>query len=109
MMNRKSKSLFSLISAPLAVAAVVGYLTMPDSYSRELDAFCGDVQSITMDHDLPVSHPKNKCAKQQLHGVSWSSWFTGRSSSYQFHFIDLLELLSRSNDSGTNNPTQPNS
>lgn len=27
--------------------------------------------------------------------TSWLSWFTGQSSSAQFHFIDLLELLSR--------------
>lgn len=26
---------------------------------------------------------------------SWSSWFSGHSRSTQFHFIDLLELLSR--------------
>jgi hypothetical protein len=26
---------------------------------------------------------------------SWSSWFSGNSRSTQFHFIDLLELLSR--------------
>lgn len=106
-MNRKSKSLFSLISAPLTVVAVVAYLTLPSSVSSDLAAFCGDVKKISMDHNLPVSHPKNKCANQQLHGVSWSSWFTGRSSSYQFHFIDLLELLSRSSEPGSTNPTQP--
>lgn len=27
--------------------------------------------------------------------VSWVSWLTGRSTSYRFHFLDLLELLSR--------------
>ena len=27
--------------------------------------------------------------------TSWASWFSGQSSSAQFHFIDLLELLSR--------------
>lgn len=30
--------------------------------------------------------------------VSWFSWLAGKSASYQFHFIDLLELL-YSNDS----------
>jgi len=108
-MNRKSKSLFSLVSTPLTILAVGAYLVLPNSSSGELDAFCADAENITMDNNLPVSHPKNKCASQQLNGVSWSSWFTGRSSSYQFHFIDLLELLSRSKESGSNNPTQPNS
>ncbi|RVU40357.1 hypothetical protein EOE67_07110 [Rheinheimera riviphila] len=27
--------------------------------------------------------------------TSWASWFSGQSSSAQFHFIDLLELISR--------------
>ncbi|NVK56339.1 MAG: hypothetical protein HWE26_12015 [Alteromonadaceae bacterium] len=27
--------------------------------------------------------------------VSWMAWLTGRSSSYRFHFLDLLELMSR--------------
>ncbi len=27
--------------------------------------------------------------------VSWLAWLTGRSTSYRFHFLDLLELLSR--------------
>lgn len=26
---------------------------------------------------------------------NWLSWFTGKSRSTQFHFVDLLELLSR--------------
>jgi len=26
---------------------------------------------------------------------TWLSWFTGKSRSTQFHFVDLLELLSR--------------
>lgn len=28
--------------------------------------------------------------------LNWVSWLTGRSSSYPFHFLDLLELLFRS-------------
>lgn len=106
-MNWKSKSLFSLVSAPLAIVASVAYLSLPNNFSSDLNAFCADMGNVAMDENLPVSHPKNKCASQQLHGVSWSSWFTGRSSSYQFHFIDLLELLSRSNETAANTPTQP--
>ena len=33
------------------------------------------------------------CANLQQ--TSWLSWFSGQSRSAQFHFIDLLELLSR--------------
>lgn len=37
------------------------------------------------------------CANAQQHAeeVSWSSWLTGRSTSYRLHYLDLLELLSR--------------
>lgn len=27
--------------------------------------------------------------------VSWFSWLTGKSLSYEFHFLDLVELLHR--------------
>ncbi|MEI8649397.1 hypothetical protein P4S73_18325 [Paraglaciecola sp. Hal342] len=42
-----------------------------------------------------MSHPINRCAKEQVDVISWSSWVSGNSTSYQMHFIDLLELLSR--------------
>jgi hypothetical protein len=42
-----------------------------------------------------MSHPINRCAKEQADVISWSSWVSGNSTSYQMHFIDLLELLSR--------------
>lgn len=32
---------------------------------------------------------------EEAEQVSWVSWLTGRSTSYRFHFLDLLELLSR--------------
>ncbi|MFY8273701.1 hypothetical protein AAEU32_06210 [Pseudoalteromonas sp. SSDWG2] len=35
-----------------------------------------------------------KCATQQEE-QSWFAWFTGDSRSAQFHYLDLLELLSR--------------
>ncbi|WP_417761181.1 hypothetical protein [Shewanella sp.] len=41
---------------------------------------------------LPSSHPSNRCANQQQE-LTWRSWFSGKSRSGQFHFIDLMELL----------------
>jgi hypothetical protein len=32
--------------------------------------------------------------------VSWITWITNKSASNQFHFLDLLELLSRSSSEG---------
>ncbi len=41
------------------------------------------------------SQPLCANAQQQAEEVSWVSWLTGRSTSYRFHYLDLLELLSR--------------
>jgi hypothetical protein len=98
-MNRKSKSLFTLTGVTLTGLAAAAILSVSQVSLDNRNVFCGDLDNIVLDHDLPLSHPVNRCAAEQSQGVSWSEWFTGRSSSYQFHFIDLLELLSRSRNS----------
>lgn len=45
-------------------------------------------------------NPHTQHASDEL---SWSAWITGKTRSYRFHFLDLLELLSRNNqDVGDN-------
>jgi hypothetical protein len=95
-MNRKSKSLFTLTGLTFSGLAIVAILSVAQISSDDSNVFCGNLENVVLDQQLPVSHPMNRCATDQTQGVSWSEWFTGRSSSYQFHFIDLLELLSRS-------------
>ena len=51
-----------------------------------------------LDTRLPLSHPKNRCALQQQNDVSWASWIAGHNQGVEFHFLDLLELLSRQTD-----------
>jgi hypothetical protein len=46
---------------------------------------------------LPESHPDNRCAVQNTAEVNWVDWLLGSSHSVQFHFVDLLELLSSDN------------
>ncbi len=107
-MNRKSKSLFTLTGVTLAGLATVAILSVSQVSSDDRNVFCGNLENAVFDQELPVSHPVNRCATDRSQGVSWSEWFTGRSSSYQFHFIDLLELLSRSGNSEAKNPTETN-
>lgn len=95
-MNRKSKSLFTIMGVTLSSLVAVALLSFSHISSDNRNAFCGSLENVVLDQNLPVSHPANRCAAAQSQGVSWSEWFTGRSRSYQFHFIDLLELLSRS-------------
>lgn len=44
-------------------------------------------------HTLSDSHAIEDCIN--VSQQSWYSWFQGKSRSTQFHFVDLLELLSR--------------
>jgi len=56
---------------------------------------------------LPASHVQNQCARDRdgVVEVSWFSWLSGKSPSFQFHFLDLLELLH--GDSGKQDFSQP--
>jgi hypothetical protein len=107
-MNRMSKSIFTLTGVTLISCATVAVLSFYQGALHDENVFCGNLENVVLEHNLPVSHPVNRCAANQSQGVSWSEWFTGSSSSYQFHFIDLLELLSRSGNSQAKNPTQAN-
>ena len=109
-MNRNSNSLFTFIGVVLTGLAAIAIFSFLQASSNDKNVLCGNVETLVIDHELPVSHPANKCAAiNQSQGVSWSEWFTGRSSSYQFHFIDLLELLSRPGNSAPKNPTDTSS
>ncbi|WP_026376903.1 hypothetical protein [Aestuariibacter salexigens] len=104
-MNRKSIFKTSALAAVLVGVVTIGQV----AESEEDNALCQASGSFAFDHSLPMSHPVNRCAAQQENGISWLTWFSGRSSSYQFHFLDLLELLSRNTAStsshGGNAPT----
>ena len=89
--NRMTKRLFRT-----SAAVLVATLAFSNFAQDEGSAFCSCSQTTVFDTQLPMSHPVNRCAAQiSNRGVSWSSWISGRSNSYSFHFIDLLELLSR--------------
>lgn len=60
--------------------------------------FCSCPENVVLNTELPMSHPINRCATQQASSVSWMSWFTGSSANKQFHYLDLLELLTRVDD-----------
>lgn len=98
-MNRKSKSLLTLASAMLVAMAT--YAKVPD----EGLAFCSCHEGSVYNDELPMSHPINRCAAEQTSVISWSSWFAGNSRSSQFHYLDLLELLSRTHSDNAQNKT----
>ena len=82
--------------ASLAVVATMVTFASGMSLSAK-QSVCDFQPSRTFNPALPASHVENQCARVRdgVEQVSWFSWLAGQSSSYQFHFIDLLELLHR--------------
>lgn len=76
----------SVFACVLTVAATTGM-------HKTIDFPC-QPSFTTAAEKIVTDAPALNCA-QPKETVSWLSWFTGKSSSYQFHFLDLLELLSR--------------
>ncbi|MDP5129699.1 MAG: hypothetical protein NWQ54_02370 [Paraglaciecola sp.] len=83
---------------------MVVMLTYAQFPKDEGSVFCSCSQGIAFETQLPMSHPINRCASASVAQVSWMSWVSGRSNSYQFHFLDLLELLSRQTEAPKNKP-----
>lgn len=92
-MNRKFKGILTTCCSAFVATVVFAQI----SVSGE-DEFCANSVSVQFNHQLPMNHPVNRCAVKQQSDVSWSAWLSGRSKSYQFHYLDLLELLSRSSE-----------
>ncbi|WP_088331387.1 hypothetical protein [Lacimicrobium sp. SS2-24] len=82
----------------LALSLAIGWSGY--SHKDQLGIDCANSQA-TVDTRLPVSHPQNRCAMGNKQDVSWSSWLSGKGQGMQFHFLDLLELLSRNSDTST--------
>lgn len=101
-MNRKSKSFATLLGS--AAVAVLVFAQNPDQDGL---LFCSCEEGIKFNHDLPMSHPTNRCASEQSAKVSWSSWFSGAASNSQFHYLDLLELLYSASDESEKAPHRP--
>lgn len=83
--------------AGCAVAAAIVTVALPQTASECSWQSQMDVQAHT---SISMSDHTPTC-DDDVTEVSWYSWFAGKSASYQFHFLDLLELLySRDNRSG---------
>ena len=60
---------------------------------------CQDGQQMcTNDASRVAAHAVQQCDGLATVEVSWLEWVSGKSSSYQFHLFDLLELLYGNSD-----------
>ncbi|MCV2884369.1 hypothetical protein OE749_06645 [Aestuariibacter sp. AA17] len=89
-MNRVSKGLVTTCFSAFLVAGI--YAMVPTSQTYP---FCTAHNPVEFDKSLPISHPHNVCALQTEHSVSWVSWISGSTTQSGFHYLDLLELLTR--------------
>jgi hypothetical protein len=73
----------------LLLSVVAGAYLLPSAPKTEQTSCI--TLTISNEYGLESSQLQCSAAPQQ----SWFAWFSGRSRSTQFHFIDLLELLNR--------------
>jgi hypothetical protein len=73
---------------------VIGVVNFTPSSGQELSSVNNCAPQST--HDINTSKP---CIHVLEEDSSWFSWITGDSRSAQFHYLDLLELLTSSDDS----------
>ena len=73
---------------------LIGAFSFGSSSEQELSSVnnCYNTQTVSANSTLPT------CIKIEEES-SWFSWLTGDSRSAQFHYLDLLELLTSSEDS----------
>ena len=91
-----------IVIATLMLVVSVSFSSI-SAHKQLASCLCTD--NVQFNNRLPQSHPANRCATQQS-TVSWSSWLFGSGNSRQFHYLDLLELLSRSSDIVEQTPHQ---
>ncbi len=81
----------------LALAALLAMITLGVTLHHDNSALqaCVCEQATVYQSSLPASHPQNRCANDVDSSPSWHNWLTGSGHSLSFHYLDLLELLTR--------------
>ncbi len=91
------KSRFCVKKPAGALVAIVVMLSAafcdPATVTKAVCDFQDEAQTVTQAAALP-----RECSALMMTEVSWLEWASGKSTSYQFHFFDLLELLYGNSD-----------
>lgn len=98
-MNRISKGAVTVFCSAALVASTTALIT-----DQEGQAFCTEDQYVEFNKTLPMSHPSNRCTAEAQARISWTSWLSGRASTSQFHYLDFLELLTRTAEDKSKRP-----
>ena len=91
-----------IVTACVMGASLYGFSDQDDArYAGYMACDCAD--GVEYDHSLPRSHPANQCALAEVQEeTTWVNWALGGSRSTTFHFLDLLELLSKDKEHSVN-------
>ncbi|MBD1387938.1 hypothetical protein IC617_00710 [Neiella sp. HB171785] len=95
-------------SALAATVVVAGFAYQGQAQSVTGLLSCDCEAGVEYNNALPSSHPTNQCALATHNpSTSWYGWATGSSRSTSFHFLDLLELISRNSSDRIQSDKKP--
>lgn len=107
-MNRMSTSKKISVGAAalFSLGVLVNISAMESNFGSDCECLAASTTNIShsITHD-PISH--SNCIAQTQDTISWFDWIGGKSPSYQFHFLDLLELLYGDDASNDQMPQRP--
>jgi len=72
-----------------SVSVIIGAASLSSNTEQELSSAN---TCIHKEQTSAINHSVNRCIQIE-EDSSWASWLTGDSRSAQFHYLDLLELL----------------
>lgn len=109
-MKRKTAWITGSASALALTAAVTAGMAYNSQQNMAGLMSCDCEAGVSYNNALPSSHPTNQCALASSNpSTSWYGWATGSSRSTSFHFLDLLELLSRDSGKSIQSDKKPTS
>ncbi|MBW8190013.1 hypothetical protein K0504_03115 [Neiella marina] len=108
-MKRKLAWISSSVSALVVTVAIGASMVYQSQAANTAGLMACDCESgVSYDNALPSSHPTNQCAIAASNpSTSWYGWAIGSSRSTSFHFLDLLELLSRDSNKSIQSDKKP--
>lgn len=96
MVRRLKTWMLGLSAVALISLSILSYIDVPANLAQQKNCYCYTTQA--------VQQEMLQC-KREAH-TSWFAWLTGKSSSAQFHYLDLLELMLGSKNTSDTFPTE---
>ncbi|PHR66223.1 hypothetical protein LG272_03730 [Pseudidiomarina marina] len=96
----KLSAMSVIVATSIVLTSAMGASAWHTQTSKSLE----ECQALMQNSEQP--NAQQVCQAQQQN-VTWGSWFSGKSRSTQFHFLDLFELLFGSSESSKRDYNRP--